>query len=507
MKKTLKLVGLFVAILVVGFAGGLSVYYLIQSNKTYYIYDLRFVEPVSYAGTYIYMNAENDYPMMRNKTVFMTSEQENKFEIAVFAYTSTNTKDIDIVSSDEDVAEIIYEEGKCYVKYKKAGEATITASIANVISDSFNVYVYNKPAEEFNVYDNSYYGKYAGRFTNRVVAYADDKPYYFDFITNSIFATDDNNDVNSALLRIDPNSVNTDIFESVSIDAANNKLIVKCKSSINAKLIAEQKTTIDESIVVQSYYNSKEGIVKVSKNYVVDVHVIADTPEFLQIELSTNPDFDNSYIYMDTLDFSRKTEEEIIADIDNYLSYQKAENYLANKKEKSTYTGFFTDKVSEIYLRLRKVYTNGDIVYLNPLDEGIEDIENEFKITQGKEKLTISQNKEYYVLTLDESDFAGGLINISLKLTDFADFESTFVFEYKNFTAENVEDFYDYYEKTNTFVYKYWDPRSRYYNEICDENGNVVNFGGITVDFDSLNPVDKGVDEVPEDTEIPEVSE
>lgn len=501
MKKTLKLVGIFVAILVVGFAGGLSVYYLIQSNKTYHIYDLRFVEPIAAAPTYIYMNSEAKYPTFKNQTVYMTSDKENMFEIAVYAYTSTNTQDLDIVSSNTDIAEIIYQNGKCFVKYKQAGKATITVSIDKVISDSFDVYVYNKPAEDFVVYDKTYYGKYAENFSNKVVAYADGLDTTYDYVCNSIFSDLDNSDINSSLLRVDASSVNSDVFESVSIDAKAKKLQLRCKASLSDKLVENQRTTLDESIVIQSYYYSKEGEIKVSKNYVVDVHIIADTPEFLQIVVANNPDFENAYVMMDTKDFSRATEEYIVANIDEFLSYQKAEQYLAENGEVSTYKSFFTEKVTEIYLKFRKVYTNGDIVYLNPETEVDVKEPNPYEFLQGEEYLTLSQNKQYYVLKLDKDDFGGAPINIQLYLEDFEDVNSTFLFEYKDFSAENVEDFYDYYAKTKTFVYTYWDLRTRYYNEICDAQGNVINFGGIDVDFSTLTPCDPPEEEPEEGTE------
>ena len=233
----------------------------------------------------------------------------------------------------------------------------------------------------------------------------------------------------------------------------------------------------------------------------MNIHVIADTPQFIQMEMATNPDFENSYIFMDNSlkDFSNDTEEEILADIENFLLYQKVESYIAKNNEKSTYTGFFTDKISQIYVRFRTVYANGDIVYLDPsaLDNE-EDLHGYTIDFSTYHYFTVSQNKKYFILNLDESDFAGAPINVNIKLKNFDTFDATFVFEYKEYTAENVEDFYAYFKKTNTFVYKYWDPRTRYSNEICDRDGNVINFGGIEVDFDSLTPMDPPEVELPE---------
>ena len=494
MKKTLKLVGIFAAVLVIGFAGGLAGYFLIQSNKTYYIYDLRIVEPIPEANAYVYLNKEREYTNLKNQTLYMTSEKENRLQIAVFASTSIDTRSVDIVSSNNDVADIVYEDGRCYVRYKKAGEAKITASIADVVTDSIDIYVYNQPAEDVAVYDYRYYGTYANVYTNNVKAYADDLTYTYDFVANSVFSDSDNDIINSDLLSIDTNSVNTDVFSKVEIDPVAKKLVLQCKSSLNETLIDNQRTDIDESIVIQSYYYSAEGEVKPSKRYVVNVNVIADTPEFLQVVLATTPDFSDNCVFMDTVDYTDATETKIMSNIEEFLSYQKAEGYLANNGENSVYQTFFTDRVSDIYLKFRKVYTNGDIVYLNPKTENDSDDPHPYTITCDGGYLTLSQNKEYYVLKIDRTYFedAGGAItrkfNINLKLDDFINFEADFEFEFKEFNETNVLDFYKFIPETKSFEYKYWDERTRYYNEICDKNGLIIGFGGVNIDIDSLMP-------------------
>lgn len=508
MKKTLKLVGIFIAILTIGITGALSVYFIMQKNKTYYIYDLRIIEPIEGANTYVYKNTSriDEYITFKNKKVYMTAGEDNMFEIAIYANTTNGASNLKIESSDPSVADIEYKQNRCFVKYKKAGEATITAKI-DMVTDSFDLYVYNQTAEGFDVYDRTYYGKYAEMFANKIVSYADDKSYSYDFLTNSSFATADDDGVNGDLLIVDPESVNEDVFENVSIDASSRKLIVQCKSSVSASLIAEGKPYIDESIVIQSYYYSSEGEMKPSNSYVVDVHVIADAPEFLQIVVSATPDFEDSFVFMDSLtkDFSKATEEEIVADIENFLLYQKAEQYLAENGEKSTYKAFFTNKTTEIYLKFRKVYTNGDIVYLNPLtasdpkDPHTYEIVNE---TYLEDILVLSQNKEYFTLKLDKTKFdANSKLSINLKLSDFERVNKEFIFEFKEFTAENVTDFYDFDVETKTFKYKYWDQRTMYSSEVCDALGRIINFGGIEVDFEALMPEEPVAP--PEDPDAP----
>ena len=309
MKKTLKLVGIFVAILTIGFAGGLSVYSLFQKNKTYHIYDLRIVEPVEGTSSYVYLDPDYDYTPIKNTEVYMNSEEEDYLGIAIYSSTSDNRKDVEIESSNPDVAEIVYKEGKCYIKYKKAGVATITASIDKV-EDSFNLSVYNKSANNFNVYDDYYYGKYAEINNNKIVAYADDITYEYDFVVNSSFATDDNDEVNCQLLRVDQSSVDENVFAKVEIDPVSQKLVVQCKSSFSDMLVAAQEHYKDETIAVQSFYYSAEGVLKPNPDpYYVNIHVIADTPEFLQVVMSATPDFEDSFVLMDTRNFESAKEE------------------------------------------------------------------------------------------------------------------------------------------------------------------------------------------------------
>ena len=156
MKKTLKLVAIFIGILVVGIVGGVSGYLLESKNKTYYIYDVRIVEPLTGTDvdTYVYINPDNrdSYKSIKNKRVYMTTESENFIEIAVYAHTSNKSKKVTITSSDTSVAKIVYRNNRCYVNYLKAGTATISSELGGVV-DSFTLEVFNQSAKYFNVYD------------------------------------------------------------------------------------------------------------------------------------------------------------------------------------------------------------------------------------------------------------------------------------------------------------------------------------------------------------------
>ena len=471
MKKTFKLLAIFMGILIVGIVGAVSGYLLISKNKTFHIYDLRFVEPVEGARGYVYMDTTYPYTLMKNKKVYMTAEDENYFDIAVYANVSSDSGTLVISSSNPDVAKITYQDGKCYVNYLMAGEAVITTEYGGV-SDSFKVKVFDQIAEEFSVYDYKYYGDYASYFPNKIIGYSDGITYAYDYKAFSASGKDAGDVLNNDLLRIDTSKLNTSVFENVYIDSANKQLVVKCKSGLTSN--------IDEQIVIQSYYYSASGESKVANNYVVNVHIVAYTPEFLQIVLATTPDFEDGFVFMNTsiIDDSDLTEENIIADpdiLDDYLSYKKAENYLANQNEKAVYQTLFTDKVSKIYLKFRKVYTNGDIVYLDPTNEE----KNPFELTMDENYCVLQPTKDFYKLTLTEDYFISDdtVFNIGLKLSDY-DLKHTFKFEFAKLIKENLFKFYDFDEETGVYTYSYWDVRTHYNDEITNKDGQIVGIAG-----------------------------
>ncbi len=461
MKKSLKLVAIFIGVLIVAIVGGLSGYFLITNNATYYIYDLRIVEPVARAGSFVYTDSEQSYSSIKNKKVYMTSEKNNRFEIGIYAFTSNETRSVNLSSSDTSVARVVTSGSKCYVYYYKAGEATITVSIGSV-KDSFTLTVYDQVADEFNVYDEGYYGKYASNdnYVNKVVAYADGEAYSYSFSVKS--KSGQHSDlVNNDLLRIDTSSIDKDVLSEVSLDSENQKLILKCNDAI--------KTNIDSRIIVQSYYYSDDGDVQVTGSYKVNVRVFAYTPEFLQMVISTTPDFDEKVVFMDTEYMADKSDDEILSNIDGYVKYQKAERYLAENRERSTYKTYFTDKVSKLYVKFRMVYTNGKVEELRAKDFSTMNFTD-------NSCLTLSPNENYYIFNASKADFVENKFSFELVLKNY-DLRHTFVVDYVDLNEPNLDIFYNYDENTGVYTYKYWDERTRYDNEIYDMYGRIIGIG------------------------------
>ena len=479
MKKSLKLVAIFMAVIIVGVVGGVSIYLLIANNKTYYIYDVRIVEPVSSESYYVYTDSEAEYSSMRNQIKYLKCDEENSFEIGVYAYTSTNTTKVNVTSSNENVATVKPINGHMIVNYFGAGETEITAEVGGV-TDTITLIVYDIPAEDFLVFDDSYYGEnYSKYYGNEISVYADAKEYHYKFKISDKFGGEFSDNVNSQYLKIDYSTVNKDAFPettNVRIDPINNEFILKC----------EMKNDLPEVnvITVNSCSYSKDGSERVVYSFPVVVKIITYVPQYLQIMLSKTPDFDEGAVFMDTIvvDASKFTEEQILEDRDilnDFLNYQKAELSLS-ENENSVYAVYFNKHISKIYMKMRKVYTNGDVTYLNPLTQSTHGHEILFNGESEDEHVRLSADQTYYILSLDSAYFdSNDDFSISVSLNDY-DLSHVFKILHSSLDATDeseIEKFYTFNAESQTYTFTYWDERSRFENEIYDKNGNIVGFG------------------------------
>ena len=496
MKKTFKLVLIFVGGLIAIIVGALTGYLLISKNKTFYIYDVRLVEPIEGRAGYIYYDkgkkieksdeeeggTSSDaekvedteavvYTPIKNQTIYMKSQATNTYPIAVYVSSSTSVDAVSITSSNKDIAKIVYKNGGCYVEFLKEGFVTITSEFHGV-KDSFSVQIYDQLPSQFNVYDYDYYGDYAELFPNTLVSYADDVEYRYDYFLNNVSNTGSNANIDGDLIRIDQENLQTDVFENVYIDSVTNELVVRCKKPEEL-----HKDNVDSTIILQSFYYADDGRVVIENNYEVKVHIVRYIPEFLQIEVSGTPNFEEKIVLTDTVrrDISSLTSAEILENpslLDDYLLAEKAENYLAENGEKATYKAFFANKIERLYARVRMVYTNGDIVYLH-------NGENATITLSNSDYCVKDPTNDYYIMTLNSTNFftaPSEVFEISVTVDGFA-FSHTFEFEYKERANANILDYYKYDTETGFYTFKYWDERAKFDNEIYDKNGNVIAFG------------------------------
>lgn len=485
MKKTLKLVAIFISVIIVVVVGGLSIYFLIENNKTWYIYDVRIVEPLENANYYVYTDSSRNYTSLKNTEVFMISKEQDKIQIGIYAHTSNDATSVRITSSNYDVARPYVEDGKCYVAYYRAGSATITAEIGGVF-DSFVLMVYDNIVDEFSVYDEMYYGNYATKpkYVNHINVYSDDtdtlEPYKFKYKATSGHESGNSEFVDSELLRVsrvgstaitedvDLNNLNGDIV-SVNINTEEKLLEVKAKSGL--------EQTVNTSIVVQSYYMSDNGEIKVLHDYLINVRIIVYKAEFLQIELATTNNFEEKSIYLDTRgDIDPNDVPD--ADLEAYLANENAVNFLKQNGENPVYKVYFDDSVKQIYLKFRKVYTNGFIQELN------KNTSTSYLLNGSAKAYITDTEYDFAVLDLSRVDKSslvselGSKLELTLSDSDGETLQHTFVFEYLN-TKDNLNKFYTYEKESGTFAFNYWDHRMAYKNVIT-EKGKIVGFDDVS---------------------------
>lgn len=476
MKKTLKLVLIFIGGLTAIVISGLTGFLLITKNKTFYIYDVRLVEPNEGMTGYIYTDSEGEYTSIKNKVVYMNSKKNNLCPIAVYASASSNANDVKITSSDPSIAKIVYQDGGCYVQYLKEGFVTIESELYGV-KDSFSIQIYDQIPSDFAVFDYEYYGDYAEIFPNDIVSYADEEEYRYSFYLNNASSTGANDVIDGDLIEIGEKTFNDGTFESVTIDSDTNELVVKCK-----KQDGTRTEDINDVIVIRPFFYDDNNEKVYGESYLINVYVVLYIPEFLQIEVSATPNFKESIVLTNTTIDSNFKENNSEDDIKNdktllkdYLSAVKAENYLAKNGESATYKILFTDRVKKIYFRPRMVYSNGDIVYLKNGTNSTIDFSN-----AGLCKL--DPTGDYYITELNESNyFTSNSIesfNVAISLTNYGyDLKHTFKFVYRKSESANVNEFYDQDKVTKIYTYSYWDSRARFTNEFYDTKGNVIGFG------------------------------
>lgn len=470
MKKTLKLVLIFIGSLTAIIVGATTGYILINKNKTFYIYDVRLVEPVEGMKGYIYTDEDVEYTSIKNQTLFMSSKDKNLYPIAVYVNATTSANDVKITSSDTSIVKITSPEaGKCYFELLKEGTVTITSEFYGV-KDSVIIKVLDPMPSDVSVYDYDYYGKYAELFPNEVVAYADSQEYRYKYSLGDLGTEV----IDGDLVKIDLSRLDKTVFEDVYIDSANSELVIKCN-----KQEENISNYIDHSVIfMQSYYHSDDGEIVLKDTYDISVDIVLYEPEFLQIEISGSPNFEEKFVYTKTekVDISSLTDEEIKEDktrLDMYLKTEKAENNLAKNGEKSTNVAYFTNVIDTLYLRFRMVYTNGHIEYLTNGDNA--------NIEFSQQSLCkLDPTGDYYILKLDTTNyFSGGTIsyNITLNINGFSFTSDEKLFEFKYVTQENenVDLFYTK-DSDGYYTYSYWDDRTRFDNEIY-ESGKIIGFG------------------------------
>lgn len=412
-------------------ACGLVAFSFLSKMSTTTVYDLRIVEFESKKEIF-------------DKEVFLTADENNNFEIDLDVSASAITNFV-FSSSDNSVASVSVKDDHYVVSYFKVGEVKIVASAYDnsKVRDSFVLTVRENYPISFKITDSRRESE------NEISIYADLKEYQFDFLATSI---DDKNPVNNETFSI-LDDYNKDVFESIRIDPATSKIVIKANKN--------REATREFVTVVCKTTNEETGE-KTIQNFLLIVNVKGFYIENLQLVLSTKPNFDNAV----------------------YVCGEgklKEEN---NEKRVSQDRLVFCEDVNIVYVQVRIVFTNGDFDFVT------EDAVS--SKVDGVNSSQIQPGLKCFELEFTESAKDLVNVNVQFKYTSGSEYiEKTFTFYYyskeltENGHTKNgyYEDFinnklYEKYTEDENEYYRYvhWDERYKRTDTITATDGKIIGF-------------------------------
>ena len=403
---------------------------VISNNSATVVKDLRIRQVVG----------ENQVDVF-DKEVYLSSEDENKFEVVLDYGVSSGIR-WTVNSSDTSVAKAVSVKGRTFIiEYYKAGKTTITAHPVDsyAIKDSFVLTVKENYPTNFvfddlisdseEKYPNSGYTK--ADEENEISIYADTKEYTFHFKAEAL---NEQSIVNNGLLVVDDYDKN--IFDNVEIDPVNSTLTIKTKSEVpaNTQVLTIQCKKTEEN---------KEEIID---NFQIFVNVKGYYIEYLQAQISETPNFEDGIVYI----IGEGPLQDGEVRIDNSLYLMK-------------------DVADMVYMKVRGVYTNGDYLDLTTNQ------------ALGKNfGLLSSENIGGYIIAYVVTTSGSLTTNISMEygvsnptsLQFSVSYSESILKELKSNLYKKVEDASGnvlYYE------YNYWDMRFKRNDEITVD-GKIVEF-------------------------------
>lgn len=397
--------------------GGLGAFSVLSKLSTTTVYNISFVE----------IDSETE---IFSKDVYMTADDNNNFDVDI-KISATAITELTIESSDENVAKIEKVDDHYVVSYFKVGKATIKAYVPTnqSICDSFVLKVQENYPMNFEITDENRVS------ANEVKIFADNREYAFDFKATSI---NTDNPVNNQTLTV-VEDYDTTIFDSISIDPATSRLLIKAKQSVSS-------TT--EFITINCKADDENG--GHLANFTVQIDVAGNYISDMQLVLSTSPNFDNA-TYVCGTGLLKEGEKRI-------------------DKEDLV----FTDNVNIIYAEVRVVYTNGQMFYVTKKVSASGNAEgNTIKPPPSETYYQIKINQpttiKFYYNTNDSS-------NPQEK-------EQNFTFYYKAVGTTEYDEFMDkdLYKKVTKedglviYVYKHWDERYKR-DDAVTINGEIIGF-------------------------------
>lgn len=419
MSGKLKKAIIAVVVVLLVAVGGLVAFTMLSKISTTTVYDLRLVE----YGT----NTE-----IFEKEVYLTAEEDNKFDVGLKVIATAMTNFV-VASSDETVAKVSVRDNHYVVTYYKVGKVTISATAPDnaSVNDSFVLTVKESYPMNFEIPDKK--EDEGNKYPCPVVEiYADNKEYLFDFIASSINKDSPvNNDTISVLDDYDKN-----VFESISIDASNSKLVIKAKQNVESTveyitIVCKTNDTSEEKAIVHFLVG-----VEVHGNYISD----------MQLVLSTRPNFDSS-IY-------------VCGDGELKEGEQRVDGSQL----------VFSANVNIVYTKVRVRYTNGE--YFDVTRQAL---------ASGNDNGTIKPppSLSYYQIKISQTSSIKFIYSTSGQNT----IERTFTFyfydtdstTYNRFLENNLYRKVTKEDGSVIFEYVHWDERYKR-DDAVTKNGEIIGF-------------------------------
>lgn len=419
MSGKLKKAIIAVVVVLIVAVGGLVAFTMLSKVSTTTVYDLRLVE----YGT----NSE-----IFEKEVFLTAEEDNKFDFGLKVSASAMTAFV-VSSSDNSVAKVSVSGDHYVVSYYKVGKVTISAVAPDnaSVNDSFVLTVKENYPINFDIPDKKPDPDNEHPSYPVVEIYADNKEYVFGFTASSIDANSPvNNDTFSVLDDYDK-----DVFESISIDASNSKLVIKAKQNVD--------TTIEFITVTCKTTDTDDE--KAIVNFLVGIEVHGNYISDMQIVLSTRPNFESSRYVCGSGD---------LKDGEQRVSGSQL---------------VFCENINIVYAKVRVRYINGE--YFDVTKQAL---------ASGNDSGTIKPppSLSYYQIKISETTSIKFIYSTAGQET----IEKTFTFYFYDTDSATYTKFLDnnLYKKVvkdGSVIYEYvhWDERYKR-DDAITKNGEIIGF-------------------------------
>ena len=404
--KLKKIIIIAVVFIVLGL-GGLFVYTSFSGMQNIVISNFQIVD------------SENN--VIQNRQEYLGKLSSNKFMVKVNVSANGNSGGYYLYSTNQNVAKIISENGNYYVEYYASGDTSIVAkSVAlDTISDSFVLTVKENVALGIEFDDN------VGIDNQELRVFADGIDHEFPYVLS---ATDMSTVINSSSVKV--GYFDEALFNSVSIDADKDSLVVNAKEAI---------TSSSTYITLQSFTKDSHGNDVTVANFMVKIDIVGNAIEKMRLVVSDTPDFVNTI---------------------NVTSIEDGGEYVQDK------TVFLNYEIKMLYARVVLLLTNG-----NELDV-TNNTKTSISVSQGSGEVEffddciglkiVDATTKYYVHIADQvyldSDEVLGYFTITYKSTDLS-----------------INDLYKK-NGNNYYEYIYFDMRFRRHDEIVDTNGNIISF-------------------------------